>query len=542
MIDPEFLRQLFPREDEIPSEHRPLVQVHQRSYLVNGELKRWKGRIETVRSPVCVRGADGALEQIELGSYPIGGEVDAEEALAAAVAAYDDGRGVWPTMTVAERIACMQDFTNQMVACRREVVNLIMWEIGKTLTDSEKEFDRTVDYIRATIDALKELDNSNSRFVIAEGTIGQIRRTPLGVVLCMGPYNYPLNETFATLIPALIMGNSMVFKPPKFGVLLFYPLLEAFRSAFPKGVINTVYGRGSVIVPRLLDSGKVNVLTLIGSSKVADHLKKLHPKAHRLRAILGLDAKNAAIILPDADIELAVKECLLGTLSFNGQRCTALKMLIVHQSIAERFLKRFSEELGKLKVGMPWEKGVSITPLPEPDKADHMTELLDDAKAKGARVINESGGTVCETLFYPAVVYPVKEGMKLYREEQFGPLVPVTPFEDLETAVEYVITSEHGQQVSIFSSSPDRIGRLVDPLVNQVCRVNINCQCQRGPDVFPFTGRKDSAEGTLSVTDALRSFSIRSMIAAKQTDESKRLLDTIVREHKSNFINTRFIF
>lgn len=542
MIDPEFLRQLFPREDEIPSEHRPLVQVHQRSYLVNGELKRWKGRIETVRSPVCVRGADGALEQIELGSYPIGGEAEAEEALAAAVAAYDDGRGVWPTMTVAERIACMQDFTNQMVACRREVVNLIMWEIGKTLTDSEKEFDRTVDYIRATIDALKELDNSNSRFIIAEGTIGQIRRTPLGVVLCMGPYNYPLNETFATLIPALIMGNSMVFKPPKFGVLLFYPLLEAFRSAFPKGVINTVYGRGSVIVPRLLDSGKVNVLTLIGSSKVADHLKKLHPKAHRLRAILGLDAKNAAIILPDADIELAVKECLLGTLSFNGQRCTALKMLIVHQSIAERFLKRFSEELGKLKVGMPWEKGVSITPLPEPDKADHMTELLDDAKAKGARVINESGGTVCETLFYPAVVYPVKEGMKLYREEQFGPLVPVTPFEDLETAVEYVITSEHGQQVSIFSSSPDRIGRLVDPLVNQVCRVNINCQCQRGPDVFPFTGRKDSAEGTLSVTDALRSFSIRSMIAAKQTDESKRLLDTIVREHKSNFINTRFIF
>ena len=408
--------------------------------------------------------------------------------------------------------------------------------------DSEKEFDRAVDYIRATIAALKELDNSNSRFLIVEGTIGQIRRTPLGVVLCMGPYNYPLNETFATLIPALIMGNTVVFKPPRYGALLFYPLLEAFRSAFPKGVINTVYGRGSVIVPRLLDSGKVNVLTLIGSSKVADHLKKLHPKAHRLRAILGLDAKNAAIVLPDADIELAVKECLLGTLSFNGQRCTALKMLIVHQSVVEPFLRRFIEELGKLKVGMPWEKGVSITPLPEPGKVDYMTQLVDDAKAKGARVINEGGGTTCETLFYPAVVFPVKEGMKLYRGEQFGPVVPVMPFEDLETALEYVITSEHGQQVSIFSSSPDQIGRLVDPLVNQVCRVNINCQCQRGPDVFPFTGRKGSAEGTLSVTDALRSFSIRSMIATKQTEPNKQLLDAIVTEHKSNFINTRFIF
>jgi hypothetical protein len=138
----------------------------------------------------------------------------------------------------------------------------------------------------------------------------------------MGPYNYPLNETFATLIPALIMGNTMVFKPPRYGVLLFQPLLEAFRSAFPKGVLNTVYGQGSVVVPLLLGSGKVNALTLIGSSKVADHLKKLPPKAHRLRAILGLDAKNAAILLPDADLELAVKECLLGC-AWRREECPA---------------------------------------------------------------------------------------------------------------------------------------------------------------------------------------------------------------------------
>src|SRR3954447_14082203 len=311
---------------------------------------------------------------------------------------------------------------------------------------------------------------------------------------------------------------------------------------FPKGVINTVYGRGGAVVPRPLNSGRINILTLIGSSRVADHLKKLHPKLNRLRAVLGLDAKNAAIVLPDADIELAVKECLLGSLSFNGQRCTALKMLIVHQSIVDQFLRRFSEEVGKLKVGMPWEKGVSITPLPVRDKVRFMTEAVEDAKTKGARVVNEGGGAAARTLFYPAVVYPVKEGMQLYREEQFGPIVPVMPFDDIETALEYIITSEHGQQVSIFSTNPDKIGALVDPLVNQVCRVNINCQCQRGPDVFPSTGRKDSAEGTLSVTDALRSFSIRSMIAAKQTDQSKQLLDTIVTQHKSKFINTRYVF
>lgn len=540
MLTSQQLKELFPEESALKDCGLP-PPVHQRETLVNGELRPWTGPVETVHSAICVRKADGSLEQVELGSYPVGGIPEAKVALDAAVAAYDSGRGEWPTMTVAQRIACMQDFTRQMVARREQIVNLIMWEIGKTLPDSQKEFDRTVEYMKATIEALKHLDNDNSRFTIVEGTIGQIRRTPLGVVLCMGPYNYPLNETFATLIPALIMGNTMVFKPPKFGVLLFQPLLEAFRSAFPKGVINTVYGKGSEVVPMLLESGKVNVLTLIGSSRVADHLKKMHPKVNRLRAILGLDAKNAAIVLPDANVELAVKECLLGSLSFNGQRCTALKMLIVHRSIVDKFLARFTEELARLKAGMPWDKGVTLTPLPELGKVEHMTRLVADAMEKGARVINEGGGTSAGTLFYPAVVYPVKEGMLLYREEQFGPIVPVMAFDDIDTALDYVITSEHGQQVSIFSDDAETIGRLVDPLVNQVCRVNINCQCQRGPDVFPFTGRKDSAEGTLSVTDALRSFSIRSMIAAKQTDDSKRLLDDIVRDHKSNFINTGFI-
>lgn len=540
MLTSQQLKELFPEESRLKECGLP-PPIHQRETLVNGKLEAWGGPVETVRSAICVRKADSSLEQVELGSYPVGGIPEAKIALDAAVAAYDSGRGEWPTMTVAQRIACMQDFTKQMVARRERIVQLIMWEIGKTLQDSQKEFDRTVEYIKATIEALKHLDNDNSRFTIVEGTIGQIRRTPLGVVLCMGPYNYPLNETFATLIPALIMGNTMVFKPPKFGVLLFQPLLEAFRGAFPKGVINTVYGKGSEVVPMLLESGKVNVLTLIGSSRVADHLKKMHPKVNRLRAILGLDAKNAAIVLPDADVELAVKECLLGSLSFNGQRCTALKMLIVHRSIVDKFLSRFTEELGKLKTGMPWEKGVTLTPLPELGKVEHMTRLVADAKEKGAKVVNEGGGTSAGTLFYPAVVYPVKEGMLLYREEQFGPIVPVMAFDDIDTALDYVITSEHGQQVSIFSEDPETIGRLVDPLVNQVCRVNINCQCQRGPDVFPFTGRKDSAEGTLSVTDALRSFSIRSMIAAKQTEDSKRLLDEIVRDHKSNFINTGFI-
>lgn len=531
------INRIFP--SEVPPEHR-IDAVDQRRYLIGGEMRVWQGASEEVLSPVCLTIEDQIVQQ-RVGSYPAMTAEESLEALKAAVAAYDHGRGRWPTMSVAGRIACVEQFVYAMKERRSEVVRLLMWEIGKSLQDSEKEFDRTVDYIVDTIEALKDLDRASSRMVIEQGIIAQIRRAPLGVVLCMGPFNYPLNETFTTLMPALIMGNTVVFKPPKLGVLLFEPLLEAFQKAFPAGVVNTVYGDGKTVISPLMTSGQIDVLAFIGSARVAHILKGQHPRLNRLRAILGLDAKNAAIVLEDADLELAVKECLLGALSFNGQRCTAIKIVFVHSRIAEEFLERFSAALKGLKIGMPWERGVAITPLPEPNKTAVLREYLDDALSKGARVVNEGGGEVCATFFYPAVVYPVVSGMRLYHEEQFGPIVPVAVFDDIETPIDYIVDSNYGQQVALFGSDPDRLAELIDPLVNQVCRVNLNSQCQRGPDAFPFTGRKDSAEATLSVTDALRAFSIRTLVAAREGELNKRVITSIVRERKSSFLSTDFI-
>ncbi len=537
----ERLNLLFPAEEQIPPAFHLPDEIHQQSYLSNGEMRIWQGEVHTVLSPICIKTADG-LKRKRIGTYPLCGEKEAEEALNAAVGAYANGRGEWPTMSVAQRIECIEKFTHRIIEKKEQVVKLIVWEIGKPYQDSVKEFDRTIEYIQATIDALKDLDRQSSGFTMEQGIVAQIRRSPLGVVLCMGPFNYPLNETFTTLIPALIMGNTLLFKPPKHGTLLFYPLLEAFRDCFPKGVVNTIYGRGNRIIPGLMQSGKINVLTLIGSSKVANELKKMHPKVNRLRAILGLDAKNAAIITQHADLSLAVQETVLGALSFNGQRCTALKIIFVHQQLVNDFLEQLKEAVSRLKFGMPWEEGVSLTPLPEPHKPDYLQECITDALEKGAEVINAHGGTVHESFVYPAIVYPVNSKMKLYTEEQFGPVIPVVPFEDIEEPIQYLIESTHGQQVSIFSNDDREVASLIDPLVNQVSRVNINCQCQRGPDVFPFTGRKDSAEGTLSVVDALRSFSIRSLVAAKLNENNKHLLNEIVDSHRSNFLSTKYLF
>ncbi len=531
---------MFPQEHDIPAEFKIAAPIIQEVYLINGELRSWDGPWQEVVSPVNV-GNGAELAPKVLGRYPLMDTAKAQEILAAAVQAYDNGRGLWPTISVRERLKHMEDFVYRFREKREDVVRIMMWEIGKSWQDSGKEFDRTVDYVINTIEALKDLDRVSARFVIEQGIIGQIRRAPLGVVLCMGPFNYPLNETFTVLIPALIMGNPVVLKPPKLGILLFQPILEAFREAFPPGVINTIYGRGREIATPLMRTGKIDVLAFIGTSKPADELKKAHPKPHRLRSVLGLEAKNPAIILPDADLELAVAECLLGTLSFNGQRCSAIKIIFVHEAVKDLFLEKFSAAIGQKKFGMPWEEGVAFTPLPEPGKPDFLTELLEDARQHGARVVNPGGGLKNRSFFYPAVVCPVNERMRLYHEEQFGPVIPVVPFEDIETPIQYIINSNYGQQASIFSQDPDIIARLIDPLVNQVSRVNINSQCQRGPDTFPWTGRKDSAELTLSVTDALRVFSIRALVAAKGNELNKEIITSIVRENKSSFLSTDFI-
>lgn len=539
LIESRRLDGLFPRESDIPAPYQLGAPIRQTEYLIDGQLRQWQGAFEEAYSLIYVE-TDSGLHPRLIGEFPSMTEAEGLEALEAAVKAYNKGRGEWPTKSVTDRIHHVQEFAYRMEEKRDQIITLLMWEIGKSYKDAAKEFDRTISYIADTIGALKDLDRYSSRFVIEQGIIGQIRRSPLGVALCMGPSNYPLNETFTTFIPALIMGNTVVFKPPRPGVMLYRPLLEAFRDCFPAGVVNTIYGQGRKVIPPLMPTGQVDILAFIGSSQAADSLKKQHPKTHRLRCALGLEAKNPGIVLPDADLSLAVRECVLGSLSYNGQRCTALKMLFVHQDVLKPFLDGFIQALEDLRCGMPWDENVKLTPLPH-GRAESMRELVEDATQKGAQVINPDGGQIHHTFFYPAVLHPVTPEMRIYHVEQFGPVVPIVAFDDIETPVQYIADSNYGQQVSLFGTDPNTLAEWIDPLVNQVCRVNINSQCQRGPDSFPFNGRKDSAEGTLSVSDALRTFSIRTIVAAKGEEVNKSLISTIVRERRSNFLSTDFI-
>tara|TARA_B110000091_G_scaffold67015_1_gene73696 strand:- start:1478 stop:3070 length:1593 start_codon:yes stop_codon:yes gene_type:complete len=523
---------------EIPSEYKIKSLLHQKTYLVNGELKNWSGTITDVLSTIS---STKKYSPTLLGTIPQLGKEEALETLDAAVSAYDKGQGLWPTMKVADRISCMEKFVTQMKTKREEVVKLLMWEIGKSLPDSQKEFDRTVEYIYDTIEDYKKMDRDSAKFEKNSGVHAHIRRGPLGVVLCLGPYNYPLNETFALLIPAIIMGNTTIFKPAKNGVLLISPLLEAFQNSFPAGVVNIIYGRGRTLATPIMESGKIDVLALIGNSKSANAIQENHPRKNRLRLILGLEAKNPAIVLEDADLDLTINECIAGATSFNGQRCTALKIIYVHENIVEEFNKRFSKRIDALKFGNPWEDGVKLTPLPEPGKPAYIQELIDDATEKGAKIINKKGGETTENYIFPAVLYPVSKNMRVFEEEQFGPVTPILSFKDINEPLDDMAKSNYGQQVSVFGSDVKTLSPLIDTLVNLVCRVNLNSAAQRGPDVYPFTGRKDSAVATLSVHDALRSFSIRTFVASKDNEYNNAILKELLDKKTSNFISTDYI-
>ena len=526
---------------EIPKEVivEPLFST---SYLIDGEIREWKGQVAKVYSSIQSPNKDNKMEPTLLGSVPDMGEEAALEALFSAEKAFNRGQGMWPTLPVKERINCLKMFVDKMKSKRDIVSNLLMWEISKTRTDAYKEFDRTVTYIQDTIEAYKKLDRKSARFQKESGIHAHIRRSPIGVVLCLGPYNYPLNETFCLLIPAIIMGNTAIFKPAKLGVLLIAPLLEAFKESFPPGVVNVIFGRGRSIASPIMSTGKIDVLALIGHSSSAVALQDKHPNKNKLRLALGLEAKNPAIILADADLDIAVEECISGTLSYNGQRCTALKILYVHEEIVDEFNRRFAKSVDELIYGMPWEEDVFLTPLPEPDKPKYIRYLVDDALQKGAKILNTKGGELSQNYCYPAVLFPVSKSMKVFNEEQFGPVVPIVSFSDIREPLTDIAESNYGQQVSIFGKDTKSIGSLVDILANLVCRINLNSACQRGPDVYPFTGRKNSAVATLSVFDALRTFSIRTFVASKDNETNTSILKKLVESDDSNFMSTEYLF
>lgn len=523
---------------------------------------------------------DGKQDSSSTLSSPIIGklpQMSKEQTLAVlkdAEEAWDGGSGTWPQMPFRERLDAIEQLIQDLETNQREkMVQVLMWEIGKNRKDAESEFDRTMAFGRQVMQVIRGInvddeseanedydDEFGGSWKSIGSTMAFVRRAAVGIVLCLGPMNYPLNETYATLIPALLMGNVVLMKVPTVGGLVHLLTMEAFQKALPPGAMNFVSGRGRETMPVLMETGKVDALAFIGGSGAADSLIKQHPYPHRLKIFLQLEAKNMGIFLPDLfrkeseksdELSKAVDQSVLGALSFNGQRCTSLKLFFIPKGHGADFSKLIADRIDNMHVGLPWQTwGESqtdgrktfshFTPLPNKKRTDLMKRLIDDALSKGAKIVNKKGGDIIggseSTLMVPAVLYPVTPEMDIYYEEQFGPIVPITEYEDLDTVLAYGQHGQYGQQVSIFVSEEETktAAKLLDRFSTVFGKININSQCARSPDTLPFSGRRSSAMGVMSVKDALREFSIPTVVAYKDSEVNTRIIQEI--ESDSTFL------
>jgi len=503
--------------------------------FVGGERAAWTGDFTEVTSPI-IDSSTG--KRAVIGKLAAFQEADAVRAVEAAAKAWDRGQGVWPQKTLAERIEAVKNFVELLKPAREGIVASLMWEICKSSADAASEFDRTMTFVGAVIEALEQSDELETfgKWTTVAGVRGRMRRGPVGVTMMLAPFNYPLNEMYAMMIPALLMGNVIVLKLPAIGGLAHVQTADALKAALPPGTVNFVMGAGRKTMGPIMKTGLVDCLGFIGGAKATDALIVQHPQPHRLKIFSQLEGKNIAIVLPDADLDVAAQQIVLGSLNFNGQRCTACKLVMAHESVNDALLAKVVERVAALKKGLPWEAGVNVTPLPEPAKPDYLEAVIADAVSKGAKVVNADagGGSRAGALFMPAVVCPVDPSMRLFSEEQFGPVVPFAPYKDIKEVDAAVRASWNGQQAAIFTRDPEQAAPLVDMLANVVGRINLNAQCSRGPDAFPFSGRRSSAMGTMSVSEALRAFSVECIVAFPDNEVNRTLAEGV--EERANFL------
>lgn len=459
--------------------------------LVNGQMLDSERKLE-VNNPTT-NAIAGTLPLIEPKKL-------IDEAFLAAHNAFED----WKFSSYEKRKAYLLKFTELFLEHAEDIANLMVLEIAKNFNDAKTEVLRTVEYIHETIKVYEE--EMLKPEVIGEdkhhikGKIGKFYHEPLGVVLAVAPFNYPVNLLLSKLAPALLIGNTIVYKTATQGSLSGAYISQLFYEAkFPAGVVNCVVGNGKELGDLLFTNPYIDMIAFTGGTKTGKQIEKLNPGKPLL---LELGGKDPALILEDADLELTVKEIIKGGLSFNGQRCTAIKRIFVPSSLHDELVKGLDAAISKLSIGDPGAN-CFITPLISKKSVDYVVELVEDAKKQGAHLMQPI--KVEKNLMYPVVVDNVNKDMRIAWEEPFGPVLPIIKYDNLKDAIKLINDSEYGLQASIFSKDEEKAAEIARHI--DAGSININRSSSRGPDIFPFSGVKNSGLGTQGIKHALYAMS-----------------------------------
>ena len=450
--------------------------------LVNGEWKSSEKEI-TIYSPI---------NQEELGTVPAMSQAEVDEAMQAARAALP----AWRALAPVERAAYLHKTADILERDKEEIGTILAKEVAKGIKAAIGEVVRTADLIRyAAEEGLRitgQAMEGGGFEAASKNKLAVVRREPVGVVLAIAPFNYPVNLSASKIAPALIAGNVVMFKPPTQGSISGLLLAKAFEEAgIPDGVFNTITGRGSEIGDYIIEHKEVNFINFTGSTPIGERIGRL---AGMRPIMLELGGKDAALVLEDADLEHAAKQIVAGAFSYSGQRCTAIKRVIVIESVADTLAALLQAEVTKLTVGDPFDNA-DITPVIDNASADFIWGLIDDAQEKGAQAltpIKREGN-----LLWPVLFDQVTKDMKVAWEEPFGPVLPIIRVASVEEAIAFANESEFGLQSSVFTNDFKKAFEIAEKL--EVGTVHINNKTQRGPDNFPFLGVKGSGAGVQGI-------------------------------------------
>jgi len=450
--------------------------------LVNGEWKSSEKEI-TIYSPI---------NQEELGTVPAMSQAEVDEAMQAARAALP----AWRALSAVERAAYLHKTAAILERDKEKIGTILAKEVAKGIKAAIGEVVRTADLIRyAAEEGLRitgQAMEGGGFEAASKNKLAVVRREPVGVVLAIAPFNYPVNLSGSKIAPALIAGNVVMFKPPTQGSISGLLLAKAFEEAgIPAGVFNTITGRGSEIGDYIIEHKEVNFINFTGSTPIGERIGRL---AGMRPIMLELGGKDAALVLEDADLEHAAKQIVAGAFSYSGQRCTAIKRVIVLESVADTLVTLLQAEVAKLTVGDPFDNA-DITPVIDNASADFIWGLIEDAQEKGAQAltpIKREGN-----LLWPVLFDQVTKDMKVAWEEPFGPVLPIIRVANVEEAIAFANESEFGLQSSVFTNDFKKAFEIAEKL--EVGTVHINNKTQRGPDNFPFLGVKGSGAGVQGI-------------------------------------------
>ncbi len=450
--------------------------------LVNGEWKSSEKEI-TIYSPI---------NQEELGTVPAMSQAEVDEAMQAARAALP----AWRALSAVERAAYLHKTAAILERDKEKIGTILAKEVAKGIKAAIGEVVRTADLIRyAAEEGLRitgQAMEGGGFEAASKNKLAVVRREPVGVVLAIAPFNYPVNLSGSKIAPALIAGNVVMFKPPTQGSISGLLLAKAFEEAgIPAGVFNTITGRGSEIGDYIIEHKEVNFINFTGSTPIGERIGRL---AGMRPIMLELGGKDAALVLEDADLEHAAKQIVAGAFSYSGQRCTAIKRVIVLESVADKLVTLLQAEVAKLTVGDPFDNA-DITPVIDNASADFIWGLIEDAQEKGAQAltpIKREGN-----LLWPVLFDQVTKNMKVAWEEPFGPVLPIIRVANVEEAIAFANESEFGLQSSVFTNDFKKAFEIAEKL--EVGTVHINNKTQRGPDNFPFLGVKGSGAGVQGI-------------------------------------------